>query len=100
MDEKVKSEFKVKGEELLSKLKALVHEGNVKRLVIKDENGKTYLEIPITVGVVGIVLAPVWAAVGALAALAAKFTIEVIRSDDKPESEDTDTPKDEASSEE
>lgn len=81
MDDNLKNEFKVKGEELLSKLKALVHEGNVKRLVIKDENGKTYLEIPITVGVVGIVLAPVWAAVGALAALAAKFKIEVIRSD-------------------
>lgn len=100
MDDKMKNEFKVKGEELLSKLKSLVHEGNVKRLVIKDDNGKTYLEIPITVGVVGIVLAPVWAAVGALAALAAKFTIEVIRSDAGEATEDAGQVKEEATSEE
>lgn len=85
MDEELKNEFKVKGEELLAKLKELVHEGNIKRLVIKDENDKVYLEIPVTVGVVGLVLAPVWAAVGALAALAAKFKIEVIRRDEETE---------------
>ncbi len=72
-------EFKVKGEDLLSKIKQLFHEGNISRIIIKDENGKTYLEIPVTIGVIGAVFAPVLAAVGALAALAANFTIEVIR---------------------
>lgn len=100
MEKDLKNEFKVKGEELLAKLKELVHAGNVKRIVIKDDTGKVYLEIPVTVGVVGLVLAPVWAAVGALAALAAKFTIEVIRRDDA-EAEDTpDTPEVEEKTEE
>lgn len=72
-------EFKVKGEELLSKIKQIIHEGNVSRVIIKDENGKVYLEIPVTIGVIGAVFAPVLAAVGALAALAANFTIEVVR---------------------
>ena len=74
-----KNEFKVKGEELLKKIKELIHEGNVRRIIIKNEEGKTYLEIPVTVGVVGVILAPVLAAIGAIAALATNFTIEVIR---------------------
>jgi phage-related minor tail protein len=73
------NEFRVKGEELLQKIKQIIHEGNVSRIIIKDENGRTYLEIPVTVGVVGAIFAPVLAAVGALAALAANFTIEVIK---------------------
>ena len=73
------NEFRVKGEELLQKIKQLIHEGNVSRIIIKDDNGRTYLEIPVTIGVVGAIFAPVLAAVGALAALAANFTIEVIR---------------------
>jgi len=76
-----KNEFKVKGEELLKKIKELIHEGNISRIIIKDDNGRTYLEIPVTIGVVGAIFAPVLAAVGALAALAANFTIEVIRKD-------------------
>jgi phage-related minor tail protein len=72
-------EFKVKGEELLAKIKQLFHEGNISRIIIKDEEGKVYLEIPVTIGVIGAVFAPVLAAVGALAALAANFTIEVVR---------------------
>lgn len=74
-----KNEFKVKGEELLAKIKELIHEGNITRIIIKDEDGKVYLEIPVTVGVIGALFLPVLAAVGALAALAANFTIEVIR---------------------
>ena len=74
-----KNEFKVKGEELLKKIKELIHEGNVRKIIIKNEEGKTYLEIPVTVGVVGVILAPVLAAIGAIAALATNFTIEVIR---------------------
>jgi hypothetical protein len=73
------SEFKVKGEDLLRKIRELIDEGNVNRIIIKDDSGKTYLEIPVTLGVIGALLAPVLAAVGALAALAADFTIEVIR---------------------
>lgn len=77
-----KNEFKVKGEELLAKIKELIHEGNITRIIIKNEEGKVYLEIPVTVGVIGALLLPVLAAVGALAALAVNFTIEVIRKPD------------------
>ena len=77
-----KTEFEVKGEELLKKVKEIIHEGNARRIVIKDDKGKTYIEIPLAVGVVGTLLAPVWAAVGALAALAGNFTIEVIKKED------------------
>jgi hypothetical protein len=76
------NEFKVKGEEMMKKVKDLVHEGNVRKIIIKDEKGSTYLEIPLTFGVVGALFLPVLAAVGALAALASNFTIEVVRRDD------------------
>jgi len=75
------TEFKVKGEDLLRKIREIVHEGNVSRIIIKDDTGKVYIEIPVTLGVIGALIAPVLAAVGALAALAADFTIEVIRRD-------------------
>jgi phage-related minor tail protein len=75
------TEFKVKGEDLLRKIREIVHEGNVSRIIIKDDTGKVYIEIPVTLGVIGALIAPVLAAVGALAALAADFTIEVIRKD-------------------
>jgi phage-related minor tail protein len=75
------SEFKVKGEDLLRKIREIIDEGNVNRIIIKDHEGKVYLEIPVTIGVIGAVILPVFAAVGALAALAADFTIEVIRRD-------------------
>jgi hypothetical protein len=77
MEAQNKSEFKVKGEELLSKVRELLREGNVRKIIIKNEKGETYLEIPVTIGVIGAILAPVFAAVGALAALAANFTIVV-----------------------
>jgi hypothetical protein len=70
-------EFRVNGEALLSKIKEIIHEGNVRRIIIKDDKGATYIEIPMTVGVIGTLLLPVWAAVGALAALAANFNIVV-----------------------
>lgn len=83
MDKKKMDEFKVKGEELLAKVKEVIHEGNIRKIIIKNDSGKTYLEIPVTIGVVGLVLAPVWAAVGALAALASHFTIQVIKKEEK-----------------
>ena len=78
-DKKTTEEFSVNGEELLAKVKALINEGNVRRLIIKGEDGKTLVEFPLTFGVVGVVLAPMLAAVGAIAALVAKCTIVVER---------------------
>lgn len=72
-----KIRFKVTGERMLQKVKELVHEGNVRRIVIQSEDDRTILEIPLTLGVVGAVLLPVWVAIGAIAALAANYTIEV-----------------------
>jgi len=83
MDEEKKSEFKVKGEELLKKVKEVIHQGNVRRIIIKNDEGKVYLEIPVTVGVVGALLIPVWAAIGALAAVASNFTIEIVNIEKK-----------------
>lgn len=77
MTEKLTEEVKVKGEDLLKKVKELIREGNIRRIIIKNENGEPYVEIPLTLGVVGMVFAPVLAAVGAIAALASNFTIEV-----------------------
>lgn len=71
--------FKVKGEELLKKVKQIIKEGNVRRITIKDKNGKVLIVFPLSVGVVGAVLAPVLAAVGAIAALVTECTISVER---------------------
>ncbi len=70
-------EFKVNGEALLARVKELVREGNIRRIIIKNEDGKTLIEIPLTIGVVGAVLLPVFAAVGAIAAVAANLTVVV-----------------------
>ena len=78
--EKVRAEeFRVSGEELLSKFRELVEEGKVRRVVIKNEAGKVLIDIPLTVGVVGAVVAPQAAAVGAVAALLGHCTIAVER---------------------
>lgn len=71
--------FEVKGEELIKKVKELIHEGNVRQISIIDKNGKTIVVIPLTFGVVGAVLAPPLAAVGAIAALVTECTIKVER---------------------
>jgi hypothetical protein len=85
--ENFKEEFKVKSEEIIEKVKELIHEGNVRRLIIKDEDGKVYLEIPVTFGVIGAIFAPVLAAVGAVAAMVANLKIEVIREEDPEKGE-------------
>jgi hypothetical protein len=74
-------EFKLSGEMLLDKIKALVHEGNVRRIVVKNDEGQVIAEFPLTAGVVGVILLPVWAAIGAIAALIADLTIIVERRD-------------------
>jgi len=72
-----KENFKVNGEELLKKVKELVREGSVRRVIIKNEKGTTLIEIPLTLGVVGAVLLPVWAAVGVIAAMVTSCTLIV-----------------------
>lgn len=72
-------EFKIKGEDLIAKVKQLIAEGNVRRIIIKDKEDKIIIEIPLTIGVIGIVIAPVLAAVGAIAALVTECTIIVER---------------------
>jgi hypothetical protein len=71
--------FEVKGDQLLAKIKELIHEGNIRRIIIMDKKGKTIIEFPLTIGVVGAVLVPVLAAVGAVAALVTECTILVKR---------------------
>lgn len=74
-----KEEFKIKGEELIQKVKELIHEGNIRRIIIKNDAGKTIVEIPLTIGAVGAILAPALAAIGTIAALISKCTIVVER---------------------
>ena len=77
-DEKVRrEEFQVKGEEIVSKIKDLIHEGNLRRVIIKNEEGKTLIDMPLTIGVVGALVAPQLAALGAIAALLTHGTIVV-----------------------
>lgn len=75
----VVEEFKVRSEDVIAEIKKLVREGNVRRITIKNEEGKTLIEVPLTVGVIGTLLLPVWAAVGAVAALVANLTLAVER---------------------
>jgi hypothetical protein len=72
-----KEEFKVSGEKLISEIKRLIKQGNIRRIIIKNEKGETLIEIPLTYAVVGALLAPTLAAVGAIAALVTKCTIVV-----------------------
>lgn len=78
MSEKVRTEeFRVDGEKLIGRIKELIHEGSIRRISIKDKEGKTVMEIPVTFGVVGVLLAPQLAAIGAIAALLTEATVVV-----------------------
>lgn len=77
-------EFEVRGDDLLSRVKELIAEGNVRRVTIKNSEGKTLIEIPLTIGVVGALIAPVAAAIGAVAALVTECTITVTREEGEP----------------
>jgi len=70
-------EHKVSGDDLLNKVKQIIKDGNARKITIKSEAGKVLLEVPLTLGVVGVVLAPVWIAIGTIAALAGRYTIVV-----------------------
>jgi hypothetical protein len=72
-------EHSVPGDQLLTRAKELIHEGNVRRLIVKNEQGHTVIEVPLTMGVVGALLAPALAAIGAIAALAGHYTLVVER---------------------
>jgi hypothetical protein len=74
-------EVQVLGRDLVDKVRELIHQGNVQRIVVKDEHGNTFMEIPVTVAAVGVIVAPLLAAIGAISALVAKFTIVVVRSE-------------------
>jgi hypothetical protein len=82
--ENLVEEIHVLGRDLVDKIRELIHEGNVQRIVVKDEHGNTFVEIPVTVAAVGAVLAPLLAAIGAISAMVAKFKIVVVRSEPKP----------------
>jgi hypothetical protein len=77
-------EFKVSGSEIIEKIKEIIREGNARRIIFKTEEGKTFMEIPLTVGIVGTLIAPLWAAIGAIAALASNLTI-VVEKEEKEE---------------
>jgi len=82
-EEKARTEeFRVDGEKLIGKVKEVIHEGNIRRIIIKDKDGKTVLEIPMTFGVVGALIAPQLAAIGAIAALLTEATV-VIEKEEK-----------------
>ena len=81
-EEKVHSEeFRVNGEELIAKIKNLVNEGNIRRIIIKDKEGKVIFEIPLTFGIIGALIAPQLAAIGAIAALVTEATVVVEKAD-------------------
>lgn len=70
-------EHSVNSDKLLEKVRQIVRDGNARRITIRSESGKTLMEIPLTFGIVGVVLAPVWIAIGTIAALAGRYTIVV-----------------------
>lgn len=74
--------FRINGDELLAKVRELVHEGNVRRIIIRNDKGNTLIEFPLTIGVIGAVLLPVLAAVGAIAAIVTDCELVVERRDE------------------
>jgi len=82
-EQKVRSEeFRVNGEELITKIKNLVNEGNIRRIIIKDKEGKVIFEIPLTFGIISALIAPQLAAIGAIAALVTEATVIVEKADE------------------
>ena len=73
--------FKVSGDEIIAKIKEIIKEGNARRIIIKNDKDDTIMEFPLTIGAIGVLLAPIYAAVGTLAALAMDYTIIVEKRD-------------------
>jgi len=82
--QKVVDEFQVMGSNLVEKVKELIHEGNVQRIIIKNEQGFTLVEIPVTLAAIGLIAAPILAAVGAIAGIVTKCTLVVERREPPP----------------
>ena len=82
-----KEYFRVSGDEILTKIKEIIKEGNARRIIIKNEKDEIVMEFPLTIGAIGVVLAPLFAAVGTLAALATHCTILVEKRDDTEKKE-------------
>jgi hypothetical protein len=74
-----RTEFKVSGDDILKRVKEIIREGNARRIIIQNKDGESLMEIPLTVAVIGTVLAPLLAAIGALTALATEYTIVVVK---------------------
>ncbi len=74
-------ELKVQGAELVEKVKELIHEGTVRRIIIKDGSGHTFMEIPLSLAAIGVIAVPILSALGALAAMAADFTVVIERTE-------------------
>ncbi len=85
MDKVRVEEFRIDGDQLVAKIKEILREGNVRRIIIKDDKGTVLIEMPLTIGVVGAVLLPMWAALGAIAALVTHCTILVEKVDSSSE---------------
>jgi hypothetical protein len=85
-------EFQVRGRDLVDKVREMVHESNVRRIIIKDDKGNTFMEIPLSVATIGALFAPLLAAVGAIAALVADFTIVLERVEAQPAPPPADAP--------
>lgn len=81
MDRKNTEEFKISGKELVEKIKELIRQGNIRRVIIKNEKGEVVMELPLTIGAVGVLLAPTLAALGAIAALLTNCTVVVEKKD-------------------
>jgi Domain of unknown function (DUF4342) len=77
-------EFSLSGDEVVHKVKELIHEGNIRRIIIKNEEGRTMLEVPLAIGLIGAALLPILAAIGALAAIATRCTLVVERDETVP----------------
>jgi Flp pilus assembly pilin Flp len=79
-----REEFAISGEEVLKKVKELLHEANVTKIILKNESGHTIIEVPLIIGAVAAVIAPVLAAIGAAAALITRCTLVVVRENPEP----------------
>jgi uncharacterized protein DUF4342 len=87
-DEAGRERHRVNGEEVIAKIKELIREGNVRHVVIKNDEGRTLIEFPVSLGLAGAVFLPVWAAVGAVAAIVTRCTIEVERTTEDEEEDE------------
>ena len=84
-----REKHRVSGDSVIAKIKELIREGNVRHVVIKNEEGRTLIEFPVSIGLAGALLLPVWAAVGAVAAMVAHCTIEVERDEEEESAEES-----------